>query len=86
MINWQFLISNCADTPLSHSLSIIVNNQQQNFKTLRRKTMKVKFMPMLASIVMFAVVIAPLSAVACSGDKNTSNSDSPTEPSNLPQT
>jgi hypothetical protein len=48
--------------------------------------MKVKFMPMLASVLMFAVVIAPLSALACSGDKNTSNSDSPTEPSNLPQT
>lgn len=43
-------------------------------------------MPLLASIVMFAVVIAPLSALACSGEKKTSNSDSPTESSNLPQT
>lgn len=48
--------------------------------------MKVKFMPMLAGIFMFAVVIAPLSALACSGEKNNSNSNSPTEPSNLPQT
>jgi hypothetical protein len=48
--------------------------------------MKIKLMPMLVSVLMFAVVIAPLSALACSGEKNTSNSDRPTEPSNLPQT
>jgi hypothetical protein len=48
--------------------------------------MKIKFMPMLAGVLMFAATIAPLSAQACSGEKNTNNSGNPTEPSNLPQT
>jgi formate/nitrite transporter FocA (FNT family) len=74
---------NRADISLSHSLSIIVNNKQQNFG---KKTMKIKFMAMLAGVLMVAATIVPLSAQACSGEKNTSNSDSPREPSNLPQT
>jgi hypothetical protein len=48
--------------------------------------MKIKFMPMLAAVLMFAATIVPLSAQACSGRKNTNNSDNTTEPSNLPQT
>jgi hypothetical protein len=48
--------------------------------------MKIKFVPMLAAVLMLAVTIVPLSAHACSGEKNTNNSDNSTEPSNLPQT
>jgi hypothetical protein len=48
--------------------------------------MKFKFMPMLAGVLMLAVTIVPLSAQACSGSKDTNNSENPTEPSNLPQT
>ncbi len=52
--------------------------------------MKIKFMPMLAGVLMvaatFAATIVPLSAQACSGSKDTNNSENPTEPSNLPQT
>jgi hypothetical protein len=44
--------------------------------------MKIKFMPILAGVLMLAATIVPLSAQACSGRKNTNN----TEPSNLPQT
>jgi hypothetical protein len=47
--------------------------------------MKIKFMPMLASVLIFAATILPLSAQACSGSKDSSNSDNSTEPSNLPQ-
>lgn len=48
--------------------------------------MKIKFMTMLAGVLMFAVTILPLSAQACSGSKDTNNSENPTEPNNLPQT
>jgi hypothetical protein len=74
---------NCADISLSHSLFIIVNNKQQNFG---KKTMKFKFIPMLAGVLMLAATILPLPAQACSGNKDTNNSENPTEPSNLPQT
>ncbi|MEY4518460.1 MAG: hypothetical protein RLZZ499_1059 [Cyanobacteriota bacterium] len=48
--------------------------------------MKIKFMPMLTGVLMFAATILPLSAQACSGSKDTNNSENSTEPSNLPQT
>jgi hypothetical protein len=48
--------------------------------------MKIKFIPMLAGVLMLAATILPLSAQACSGSKDTNNSDNTTEPSNLPQT
>lgn len=48
--------------------------------------MKIKFVPMLAGVLMFAATILPLPAQACSGSKDTNNSEGTTEPSNLPQT
>jgi hypothetical protein len=48
--------------------------------------MKVKLMPILAGVVMLGVAVAPLSAQACSGNKNTNSSGTPTQPSTLPQT
>jgi hypothetical protein len=48
--------------------------------------MKIKFMPMLISVLIFAATIVPLSAQACSESKDSNNSENSTEPSNLPQT
>lgn len=48
--------------------------------------MKIKLMPMLAGLLMFAVALAPLSAQACSENKNTDNSGTTTQPTNPPQT
>jgi hypothetical protein len=48
--------------------------------------MKIKLVPILAGVLMFAATIVPLSAQACSGSKDTNNFENSTEPSNLPQT
>jgi hypothetical protein len=50
--------------------------------------MKVKLMPLLAGVAMFAVAVAPLSAQACSGNKNTNNTgtQTPTQQPSIPQT
>jgi hypothetical protein len=72
------------DISMSHSSLIIIKQHTQSFLEI---DMKVKLMPILAGVVMLGVAVAPLSAQACSGSKNTnSSSGNPTQPSTLPQT